>query len=106
MFCISFHITPEHSREFDQHLFLQKVKNIRSPEVDAIEQKNEFHLSFHFFTEYPSDLWSKLQAALFDQSEYSHTLAAVSVVTCEGETEEDYWLLHHFDKNQPLDQLT
>jgi hypothetical protein len=105
MFCISFHIAPEHSRSFDQNLFLQKVKNIRSPEVDAFEEKKQFHLSFHFFTEYPSDLWSKLQAALFNESEYSQTLSAVSIVTCEGKNEEDYWLLHHFDKSQALDQL-
>lgn len=105
MFCISFHIAPEHSRSFDQNLFLQKVKSIRSPEVDAFEEKKQFHLSFHFFTEYPSDLWSKLQAALFSELEYSQTLSAVSIVTCEGENEEDYWLLHHFDKGQPLDQL-
>lgn len=105
MFCISFHITPEHSRSFDQKLFLQKVNAIRSPEVDATEEKKQFHLSFHFFTEYPAELWSKLHLALFNQSEYSRTLSTVSIVTCEGENEEDYWLLHHFDQNQPLDQL-
>jgi hypothetical protein len=105
MFCISFHIVPEHSRSFDQNLFLQKVKSIRSPEVDAYEEKKQFHLSFHFFTEFPSDLWAKLQAVLFDQSEYSAMLSSISIVTCEGENEDDYWLLHHFDKSQKLDQL-
>ena len=105
MFCISVHITPEHSRGFDQQRFLQKVKSIRSPEVDAFEEKNQFHLSFHFFTEYPSDLWTKLQMAVFDQSEYAETLLAISIVTCEGENEDEYWLLHHFDQSQQLDQL-
>ena len=105
MFCISLHIAPEHSRSFDQNLFLQKVKSIRSPEVDAYEEKKQLHLSFHFFTEFPSDLWAKLQAVLFDPSEYSAMLSAISIVTCEGENEDDYWLLHHFDKNQKLDRL-
>jgi hypothetical protein len=105
MFCISVHIAPEHSRSFDQQRFLQKVKSIRSPEVDAFEEKKQFHLSFHFFTEYPSDLWTKLQMALFDKSEYAETLLAISIVTCEGENEDEYWLLHHFDQSQQLDQL-
>jgi hypothetical protein len=105
MFCISFHIVSEHSRSFDQNLFLQKVKSIRSPEVDAYEEKKQFHLSFHFFTEFPLDLWLKLQSVVFDQSEYSEMLSAISIVTCEGENEDDYWLLRHFDKNQKLDQL-
>lgn len=106
MFCISFHITPEQSRRFDQTLFLQKVKAIRSPEIDAFEEKKQFHLSFHFFTEYPSDLWKKLQASLFDASEYAEKLSQACIVTCEGENEDDYWVLHHFDKSQKLDQLT
>jgi hypothetical protein len=105
MFCISFHIAPEHSRSFDQNLFLQKVKSIRLPEVDAYEEKKQLHLSFHFFTEFPSDLWAKLQAALFDHTEYSSMISASSIVTCEGENEEDYWLLHHFDKKEKIDQL-
>jgi hypothetical protein len=109
MFCISFHIAPEHSRRFDQNLFLQKVKSIRPPEVDAYEEKKQLHLSFHFFTEFPSDLWAKLQTALFgelpNQSEYSRMLSAICIVTCEGENEEDYWLLHHFDKKEKIDQL-
>ncbi len=105
MFCISFHITPEHSRSFDQALFLEKITAIRSPEIDAFEDKKEFHLSFHFFTEFPAELWVKLQAALFDQSEYAEVLSAISIVTCEGENEDDYWLLHHLDKSQPLNQL-
>ncbi len=109
MFCISFHIAPEHCRSFDQNLFLQKVKSIRLPEVDAYEQKKQQHLSFHFFTEFPSDLWSKLQAALFDkspnQSAYSQMLSAICIVTCEGENEEDYWVLHHFDTKEKTDLL-
>jgi len=105
MFCISFHIAPEHSRHFDQQAFLEKVSSIRSPEIDAFEDKKQFHLSFHFFSEFPSELWSSLEATIFDDSDYSHQLSTICVITCEGEKEEDYWLIYHYDKNQPLDKL-
>lgn len=105
MFCISFHIATEHSRSFDQNLFLQQVKSIRSPEVDVYEENKQLHLSFHFFTEFPSELWPKLQSALFNQSEYAQKLAGICVVTCEGENEDDYWLLHHPDKTEKIDRL-
>lgn len=105
MFCISLHILPEHSRQFDREEFLQKVRAIRSPEIDASEEKNQFHLAFHFFTEFPSQLWVQLTETLFNDADYSKKLSAICVVTCEGEDEKDYWLLHHPDKNQPLDKL-
>ena len=100
MFCISVHILPEYSRQFDQDALLRKVRDIRSPEIDAYEEKKQFHLAFHFFTEFPAQLWSQLHPVLLDNS-----TAAICIVTCEGETEKDYWLLHHPDKNQKLDSL-
>jgi hypothetical protein len=105
MFCISLHILPEHSRQFDQAELLRRVRDIRSPEVDAYEEKKQFHLAFHFFTEYPAQLWSQLKPALLDDSTYSSLLKPVSIICCEGETEEDYWLLHHHDQHQKLDKL-
>jgi hypothetical protein len=32
-------------------------------------------------------------------------LSAISIVTCEGEKEEDYWVLHHFDTKEKIDLL-
>jgi hypothetical protein len=105
MFCISLHILPEHSRQFDREELLQKVRALRSPEVDAYEEKNQFHLAFHFFTEFPSELWAQLSRPLFQDAEYSKKLSAICIVTCEGEEEDDYWLLYHPDKSQQLDKL-
>lgn len=105
MFCISLHILPEHSRQFDQAELLRRVRHIRSPEVDAYEEKKQFHLAFHFFTEFPSQLWSQLKPVLLDDAEYSNKLASVGMIVCEGESEDDYWLLHHPDSNQKLDKL-
>lgn len=105
MFCISFHIDGQYSQNFDQQLFLRKVKSTRSPEIDAYQDQKHFHLSFHFFTEFPSELWESLQSVLFDKSDYAIQLLNQCVVTCEGESEKEYWLLHHFDKSQKLDTL-
>ena len=39
MQCISIQISPKHARDFDRTAFLERVRPIRSPEVDAIEEK-------------------------------------------------------------------
>ncbi len=105
MQCISIQIQPKHSREFDREAFLQRVRGIRSPEVDAIEEKGKLYLSFNFFTEFPAPLWQALKEALFDAADYSALIAPISVVICEAETDEECLLLHHFDKSEPLDSF-
>ena len=41
MQCISIQIKPKYSRDFNREEFLQRVRAIRSPEVDAIEEKRK-----------------------------------------------------------------
>lgn len=106
MHCISIQISPKHAREFDRGAFLDRVRNIRSPEVDAIEEKGKLFLSFNFFTEYPAPLWQELQQALYLDQTYAPQIAPVSIVICEGETEDDCLLLHHFNRGEPLDSFT
>lgn len=103
MQCISIQIQPKHSREFDRDQFLQRVRTIRSPEVDAIEEKGKLYLSFNFFTEFPAQLWQELSTALYQDATYGAVIAPVSVVICEGETEDECLLLHHFDSSERLD---
>jgi len=105
MQCISIQIQPKHSREFDREQFLQRVRSIRSPEVDAIEEKGKLYLSFNFFTEFPAQLWQELSAALYQDAIYSAVIAPVSVAICEGETDEECLLLHHFDSSESLDRF-
>ena len=105
MQCISIQIQPKHSREFDRDQFLQRVRSIRSPEVDAIEEKGKLYLSFNFFTEFPAPLWQALRECLYKDSTYAAIIAPVSVVICEGETDDECLLLHHFDSSEPLDTL-
>lgn len=105
MHCISIQISPSHARAFDRAAFLQRVRHIRSPEVDAIEEKGKLFLSFNFFTEYPAELWQALHAALYLDAEYAPQIAPYSIVICEGETDEDCLLLHHFNRDEPLDRL-
>lgn len=105
MQCISIQIQPKYSREFDREAFLQRVRNIRSPEVDAIEEKGKLYLSFNFFTEFPAPLWQALNESLYKDPEYSAQIAPVSVAICEGETDEECLLLHHFDASEPLDHF-
>ena len=105
MQCISIQIQPKHSREFNREEFLQRVRAIRSPEVDAIEEKGKLYLSFNFFTEFPAPLWQALSESLYKDPAYAAIIAPVSVVICEGETDDDCLLLHHFDSNEPLDTL-
>lgn len=105
MQCISIQIQPKHSREFNRDQFLQRVRAIRSPEVDAIEEKGKLYLSFNFFTEFPAQLWQELNAALYQDATYGAVIAPVSVAICEGETDEECLLLHHFDSSEKLDSF-
>lgn len=105
MHCISFQIQPKFAREFDRAEFLRRVRPVRSPEVDAIEEKGKLLLSFNFFTEFPAQLWQELQPALFADAEYAPKLAPVCVVICEGESDDDCLLLHHFDPSEKLDSF-
>jgi len=105
MQCISIQIQPKHSRDFDREEFLQRVRAIRSPEVDAIEEKGKLYLSFNFFTELPAQLWQELNSCLYQDPAYAAIIAPISVVICEGESEDECLLLHHFDTSEPLDTL-
>lgn len=105
MHCISIQISPKHARDFNRTEFLQRVRAIRSPEVDAIEEKGKLFLSFNFFTEFPAQLWQELQQALYLDSSYAPKIAPVSIVICEGETEDDCLLLHHFNGDEALDRF-
>ena len=103
MQCISIQIQPKYSREFDREAFLARVRAIRSPEVDAIEEKGKLYLSFNFFTEFPAPLWQALSGCLYQDPAYSANIAPVSVAICEGETDAECLLLHHFDSSEQLD---
>lgn len=105
MYCISFQIQPRFAREFDRAEFLNRVRPVRSPEVDAIEEKGKLFLSFNFFTEFPAPLWQELKAALLSDTVYAPLLAPFCVVICEGESEEDCLLLHHYDSSEKLDSF-
>lgn len=105
MQCISIQIQPKYSREFDREAFLQRVRAIRSPEIDAIEEKGKLYLSFNFFTEFPAPLWQALSECLYQDPVYSAKIAPVSVVICEGETDDECLLLHHFDPSEKLDSF-
>lgn len=105
MYCISFQIQPKFAREFDRDEFLRRVRPVRSPEVDAIEEKGKLFLSFNFFTEFPAQLWHELQPSLFADAGYVPKLAPYCVVICEGETEDECLLLHHFDSTEKLDSF-
>ena len=105
MQCISIQIQPKYSREFDREAFLQRVREIRSPEVDAIEEKGKLYLSFNFFTEFPAPLWQALNECLYQDATYASIIAPVSVVICENEADDECLLLHHFDSSEALDSL-
>ncbi|ACE85016.1 hypothetical protein [Cellvibrio japonicus] len=105
MYCISIQIQPTFAREFNRDAFLQRVRPIRSPEVDTYEEKGKLFVSFNFFTEFPQQLWPALQNTLYRDSEYRSIISPISVAICENEATGDCLLLHHFDANEPLDTL-
>ncbi len=105
MYCISFQIQPKFAREFDRAEFLRRVRPVRSPEVDAIEEKGKLFLSFNFFTEFPAQLWQELRQPLFSDADYAPKLAPFCVVICEDENEDECLLLHHFDSSEKLDSF-
>lgn len=105
MQCISIQIQPKYSRDFDRTAFLDRVRAIRSPEVDAIEEKGKLYLSFNFFTEFPAGLWQELQNNLYKDDTYAAVIAPVSVVICETEADDQCLLLHHFDSSEQLDSF-
>lgn len=105
MHCISVQIQPGFAREFDRDEFLLRVRRVRSPEVDAIEEQGKLFLSFNFFTEFPAQLWQELQQILFVDAGYVNKLAPFCVVICEDENTGECLLLHHFDPSEKLDSF-
>lgn len=105
MFCISIQIRPKISASFPREELLSRVRPIRSPEVDAYEEKGKLLLSFNFFTELPSTLWQQLNSVLFDESDFALLLRNNAIVLAEDEISDACYLLHHYDANEPLDQL-
>lgn len=105
MHCISVQIQPGFAHEFDRDEFLRRVRPVRSPEIDAIEEKGKLFLSFNFFTEFPMQLWQELQQALLGDTDYANKLAPCCVVICEDENTGDCLLLHHFDPSEKLDSF-
>jgi hypothetical protein len=105
MHCISIQIQPKYAHDFDRQVFLDRVRSIRSPEVDAIEEKGKLYLSFNFFTELPAQLWQQLNKALYQDAAYASILAPISIVICEDEDSEECLLLHHFDPTETLDSF-
>lgn len=104
MYCISIQIRPKFAREFDQREFLDRVRPIRSPEVDTEEEKGKLFLSFNFFTEFPKALWQDLNAVLYQDAEYGPLIHEQSLAICESD-EGDCLLLHHYDERESLDTL-
>lgn len=105
MYCISIQIQPKYARDFNRQDFLGRVRHIRSPEVDAIEEKGKLYLSFNFFTEFPAQLWQQLNKALYQDLAYTSILGPVSIAICEDEESEECLLLHHFDPSERLDSF-
>lgn len=105
LYCISIQIQPKFAREFNRAEFLDRVRPLRSPEVDAIEEKGKLFLSFNFFTEFPSPLWKDLKQNLFEDDDYAPQLAPFCTVICESEDEKQCLLLHHYDPSEPMDSL-
>ena len=107
MQCISIQIDPSHSQGFDREKFLAQTRQVdRAPEIDSYEEKGKTYLFFNFFTEFPHQLWKDLRAALYDHSDYSAVISPVSMAVYDDEdTPNEYLLLHHFNPNEPLDQL-
>jgi hypothetical protein len=106
MQCISIQIQPEFSQGFDKAAFLARVRPIRSPEVDSLNEGGKTYLNFHFFTEQPAQLWAQLSKCLYQDTEYGVLLGPISIAACEGEAKDEFWLLHHFDPNEKLDSLS
>lgn len=105
MHCISIQIQPGHTREFDRQEFLTRVRPIRSPEIDAIDEKGELHLSFNFFTEFPAQLWQQLQECLYLDTLYAPKIAPHSMVICESEETGECLLLHHYNSSETPDRF-
>ena len=105
MYCISIQIQPKHAHDFNRQDFLGGVRHIRSPEVDAIEEKGKLYLSFNFFTEFPAQLWQQLNKSLYQDIAYASILGPVSIAICEDEESEACLLLHHFDPSERLDSF-
>ncbi len=51
-------------------------------------------------------LWTVLKPVLYDGPNHGDLVADASIAVCQGDAGwDDYLLLHHFDRDQPLDQL-
>ncbi len=103
---ISIQIAPEFLAQFDRHDFLARARAVgRTPEIDEFVEKGEHYLQFHFFTEAPKILWQDLQKALYNHPEYRHVICPISIAVYDDENASDLLTLHHFDRNEKIDQL-
>lgn len=107
MQCISIQIDPAHVKSFDTTRFLAQTRLVeRAPEIDSYEEKGKTYLFFNFFTEFPHQLWKDLRQALYDHPDYKSVIGPVSMAVFDDEDQpNEYLLLHHYNPNEPLDQL-
>jgi hypothetical protein len=63
------------------------------------------YINIHFTAPDHAVAWSRLQE-LYDESDLGQQLTDSTIVTCEGESGwDDYLLLHHFDLEVEVDPL-
>lgn len=110
------------------HAFVVQVHLDRAPDLDldrlteilteiigATKTAEEFqtladetlrYRDLAFRTSDRATLWRVLQPALYDDPVHGAALADATIVICQGdEGWDDYLLLHHFDREQPLDRF-
>ena len=65
------------------------------------------YINLTFATESVASSWPELRAALLESAEFGAALKRACICICTGaEGWDDYLLLHHFDPEQPLNDLT
>jgi hypothetical protein len=106
MKALHIHLQPERSPELDVTAaitLLRLVGELAGTRAQVTEGVDgERYINLDFAPEDTAGLWASVREELRNVP----GLADAAIVCCEGEHGwDDYLLLHHFDKTEPLDEL-
>ena len=78
---------------------------VKSQSITSGEDNGRY-INLSFSADRVGSFWNALRAAFFVRDDVMTPLASASIVTCEGRSGwDDYLLLHHFDGREKLDLL-
>jgi hypothetical protein len=99
---LSIQLLPERENSLDKEFVILKLQN-KGYVVEVYEgEENGKYINLNIKTDNLKNTWDNIKDIILK----NQTIHNSSIVVCEGNQGwDDYLLLHHFDKNENIDEL-